>query len=116
MNDIKRHIPTPIMHRVVEANGFLFLGGIVAEDRSQDMAGQTRQILDKIDAYLAEAGSDKRKIVAATLYTTDLGQKDAMNEVWKAWLDPTTLPARATLGVSDLAPGALLEVVVTAVK
>ncbi|MDF3919154.1 RidA family protein [Salinicola salarius] len=116
MSDIKRHIQTPIMHRVVEANGFLFLGGIVAEDRSQDMAGQTRQILERIDAYLAEAGSNKSKIVAATLYATDLGQKEAMNDVWKAWLDPAMLPARATLGVSDLAPGALLEVVVTAVK
>lgn len=116
MSDIQRHIQTPIMHRVVEANGFLFLGGVVAEDRSQDMAGQTRQILEKIDGYLAEAGSDKSRIVAATLYATDLGQKDAMNDVWTAWLDPATLPARATLGVSDLAPGALLEVVVTAVK
>lgn len=116
MSTVQRYIQTPIMHRVVEANGFLFLGGVVADDRSQDMAGQTREILGKIEAYLAEAGSDKSKIVSATLYATDLGQKDAMNDVWKAWLTPADLPARATLGVNDLAPGALLEVVVTALK
>ncbi|WP_110668103.1 RidA family protein [Salinicola halophilus] len=116
MSHIQRYIQTPIMHRVVEANGFLFLGGIVADDRSKDMSGQTQEILEKIETYLAEAGSDKSKIVSATLYATDMEQKDAMNDVWKAWLDPAALPARATLGVSELAPGALLEVVVTAVK
>lgn len=116
MSDIKRHIQTPIMHRVVEANGLLFLGGIVADDRSLDMAGQTRQVLEKLDDYLAEAGSDKSKLVSATLYVTDLGQKDAMNAVWTAWFTPETLPARATLGVAELGAGILLELVVTAMK
>jgi len=113
---IERHIRTPIMHRVVEANGFVFLGGIVADDHSLDMKGQTRQVLDKLDKYLAEAGTDKSKIVAATVYVSDLGEKGPMNEIWTEWFAPENLPARATLGVADLGQNVLLEVVVTAVK
>src|SRR5699024_9646008 len=106
---IKRHIRTPIMHRVVEANGFVFLGGIVADDHSLDMKGQTQQVLDKLGRYLAEAGTDKSKIVAATAYVSDLDKKGPMNEVWTEWFAAENLPARATLGVADLGPNVLLE-------
>ncbi len=51
---IERHIRTPIMHRVVEHGGVLYFGGIVAEDRSAPMRGQTEQILARIDALLAD--------------------------------------------------------------
>ncbi|KAA0010410.1 RidA family protein [Billgrantia pellis] len=113
---IKRHIRTPIMHRAVEANGFVFFGGIVADDCTLDMAGQTRQVLEKLEGYLTEAGTDKTRIVSATAYVSDLNLKQGMNEVWTEWFAAEHLPARATLGVGDLGEGALLELVVTAVK
>jgi len=113
---IRRHARTPIMHRVVEYNGVLYFGGIVADDRSKDMKGQTAEILEKIGRLLAENGSDKTKLLAATLYVTDMGQKDAMNEAWTAWFGPEDLPTRATLGVSELGPNTLIEVVVTAAR
>lgn len=113
---INRYIRTPIMHRVVEANGFVFLGGIVADDHSLDMKGQTQQVLDKLGKYLEEAGTDKSKVVSATVYVSDLNLKDPMNEVWTNWFDAEHLPGRATLGVADLGPNVLLELVVTAVK
>jgi enamine deaminase RidA (YjgF/YER057c/UK114 family) len=113
---IRRHARTPIMHRVVEHNGVLYFGGIVADDRSKGMKEQTADILEKIGKLLAENGSDKTKLLAATLYVTDMSQKDAMNEAWTAWFGPEDLPTRATLGVSELGPNTLIEVVVTAAR
>ena len=113
---IRRHARTPIMHRVVEHGGVLYLGGIVADDRAKDMKGQTEEILEKIGRLLEENGSDRSRLLAATIYVTDMAQKDAMNEAWTAWFGPEDLPTRATLGVSDLGPNTLIEVVVTAAR
>ena len=113
---IQRHGPTPIMHRVVEHGGVLYVGGLVADDRSVAMKGQTEQILVKIGKILAEYGSDKSKILTATLYITDMSQKDGMNEAWLAGFDAADLPARATIGVADLGPNTLIEIVFTAAR
>lgn len=111
---IRRHTRTPIMHRVVEHGGVLYFGGIVADDRNKDMAGQTQDILEKVGQLLQENGSDRTRLLAATIYVTDMAQKDAMNAAWTAWFGPDDLPTRATVGVNELGPGALLEIVVTA--
>ncbi|KAA0125487.1 RidA family protein [Methylobacterium sp. P1-11] len=113
---IQRHIRTPIMHRVVEHGGVLYFGGIVAEDRSASMRGQTEQILARIDALLAETGSDKTKILTATLYITDMALKDEMNAAWTAWFAPEILPSRSTIGVAELGPQILIEAVITAAR
>lgn len=113
---IERHIRTPIMHRVVEHGGVLYLGGIVAEDRSAPMKGQTEQVLARIDALLAEMGSDRSKILTATLYITDMALKDAMNEAWTAWFAPEILPSRSTIGVAELGPNVLIEAVIVAAR
>ena len=62
---IQRHEPSKIYSRAVEANGFVFTAGIVAEDPKQDAKGQTQQILREIDRLLALCGADKIKIVTA---------------------------------------------------
>lgn len=111
---INRHGPTAIMHRVVRHGDTLYLGGIIAPDLSQGIGGQTTQILDRIATLLAEAGSDKSSILAATIYITDMSLKAEMNAAWTGWFAPQDLPTRATIGVSDLGPDTLLEVVVTA--
>ncbi|WP_442487424.1 RidA family protein [Halomonas litopenaei] len=113
---ILRSSRTPIMHRSVEANGFVFFGGIIADDLSLDISGQTKQILEKLENYLTHARTDKTRIVSATAYVADLSLKKGMNDVWKEWFDPQHLPARATLGVADLGENVLLELVVTAVN
>ncbi|WP_112805526.1 RidA family protein [Ensifer sp.] len=112
----ERHLRTPIMHRVVEHNGIVYVGGTTCDDESLDMAGQTREILAKIDRYLAEAGTDKTKLLTATIFVTDLGKKPDMDAVWKAWITPEELPTRATVGVADLGGDTLIEVVVSAYK
>lgn len=110
----KRHLPTPIMHRVVEHNGLVFVGGTTCGDESLDMAGQTEEILAKIESYLAQAGSDKTKLLSATIFITDMNLKPEMDAVWKNWLAPETFPVRATVGVADLGGDAKIEIVVTA--
>ena len=110
---ITRKIRTPIMHRVVEAGGLVHVGGPVADDTSGSMADQTRNVLGKIAGYLAEAGTDMTKAVQATIFVTDLDRKKEMDAVWTE-IFGDDLPARATVGVSNLGGGALIEVVMTA--
>ena len=111
---ITRSIRTPIMHRAVEANGFVFVGGTTADDISVSMSDQTRNILGKIAGYLKEAGTDKSRIVSASIFVTDLSKKKEMDAAWTEFFGDN-LPTRATVGVADLG-GALIEVVVTALK
>ncbi|PSJ56071.1 RidA family protein [Pseudaminobacter soli (ex Li et al. 2025)] len=111
-----RYIRTPIMHRVVEHNGMVFVGGTTCDDESLEMAGQTREILAKIDGYLAEAGTDKTRLLSATIFITDMSLKPQMDAVWKEWVAPENFPIRATVGVADLGGDTLIEIVVTAHK
>lgn len=112
---IKRSIRTPIMHRAVEANGFVFVGGTIADDTKVGMGDQTRNILGKIESYLKEAGTDKSKVVAAQIFVTDLSHKKEMDAAWTEFFGDN-LPSRATVGVADLGGGAMIEIVVTALK
>ena len=64
---IQRHEPTPILSNAVEHGNTVYLAGIVAEDPSADVKGQTQQILQRIDALLARCGSDKSRILSAQI-------------------------------------------------
>ena len=112
---ITRSIRTPIMHRAVEANGFVFVGGTIADDTSVSMGDQTRNILGKIAGYLKEAGTDKSRVVSTSIFVTDLSKKKEMDAVWTEFFGDN-LTTRATVGVADLGGSALIEVVVTALK
>ena len=79
------------------------------------MKEQTEQVLAKIDGFLAEAGTDKTRILSATVYLAAISGKDEMNEAWMAWLDKSDLPARAAVGV-QLTPNTLVEIMVCATK
>ena len=97
-------------------NGLIYVGGVVADDLGQDMAGQTREITAKLDALLAANGSDKTRILNATVLLTDLAAKPAMNGVWNAWLGEDNLPARHAVMVTGNEEGALVEIVLTAAQ
>ena len=99
---------------VVHGN-MVYLSGIVADDKSLPMKGQTEQVLKKIDTVLAKAGTHKSRILSATVYMADASLKDEMNEAWMAWVDRSNLPARAAVG-AVLTPGTLVEIMVCAVK
>jgi enamine deaminase RidA (YjgF/YER057c/UK114 family) len=111
---IKRSGHIKVGHKGVEHAGVLHVGGLIASDLTADMKGQTEQIASKIDAVLAEHGTSKDRLLSATIFVTDLGQRPAMNEAWFAWLATDHLPARATIGVADLGAGVLIEVIATA--
>lgn len=95
-------------------NGTVYLAGQIAEDGTQDMAGQTRQVLAAIDALLARAGSDKSKILMAQIFLKDLADFPTFNSVWDAWVTPGHTPPRATVQAHLAKPEWKLEIVVTA--
>lgn len=103
----------PVNSRVVKHNGVAYLSGIVADDKSADMAGQTRDVLRKIDKLLADAGTDKSRLLWALVLIADIAQKDAMNEVWCAWIDAKNPPVRTCTGAS-MTPNTLVEIMVQA--
>ncbi len=113
MTAIVRKIRTPIQHRVVRTGDLVFVGGAIADDTSKSMGEQTRNILEKMDTYLAEGGSDRHNVLSASIFVTDLSKKKEMDAVWTEWFGDD-LPARATVGVADLGGGAMIEVVMTA--
>lgn len=112
---IKRLGQSKTLHRTVIVNNMAYFAGIVADDFSLDMEGQTRQICQKLDGFLAAAGTDKTKLVTAQIFVTDLGAKEGMNKAWSEWLPAESLPTRATIGIADLGQNVLIEVVVSAV-
>jgi enamine deaminase RidA (YjgF/YER057c/UK114 family) len=95
-------------------NGTVYLAGQIAEDGSQDITGQTQQVLAAIDKLLARAGSDKSKILRAQIYIKDLADFAAMNAVWEAWVVPGHTPPRATVQANLARPEWKIEMVVTA--
>lgn len=95
-------------------NGIAYICGQTASDRSADMKGQTADILAKIDDRLGKCGTDKSKILMATIYLSDMTQKTAMNEVWIDWLGDLPRPARACVGSALGSPEVLVEIVVHA--
>jgi enamine deaminase RidA (YjgF/YER057c/UK114 family) len=88
----------------------IYLAGQVAEDPSADVAGQTRQILAAIDRLLAAAGSDKTRILSATIYLADIGTFAQMNSAWDAWVPAGHTPARATVEARLAAPHYKVEI------
>jgi enamine deaminase RidA (YjgF/YER057c/UK114 family) len=111
---IQRFDVGPRMSEMAVHNGTVYLAGQVAEDGSQDITGQTQQVLGAIDKLLARAGSDKSKILRAQIFIKDLAEFAAMNAVWEAWVVPGHTPPRATVQAHLAKPEWKIEIVVTA--
>ncbi len=97
-------------------NNTIYLAGQVADDPSQDITGQTQQVLASIDRLLAEAGSDKTKILSTTIYVTDMAEFPAMNVVWDAWVPQGHTPPRATVEAKLARPAFKIEIQVIAAQ
>jgi enamine deaminase RidA (YjgF/YER057c/UK114 family) len=111
---IQRIDAGPRMSEAVVHQGVAYLAGQVPEDGSLDIGGQTRQVLAAIDALLAEAGSDRTRILRAQIYLADIGDFAGMNAVWDAWVPAGHTPARATVQARLARPEWKIEIVVTA--
>ena len=95
-------------------NGVCYLAGQVAADASQDISGQTAQVLAAVDALLARAGSNKSKLLMCQIFIKDLADFPAMNAVWEAWLPAGCAPPRATVKADLAKPDWRVEMVVMA--
>ena len=81
---------------------------------TQDITGQTTQVLAQIDALLARAGTDKSRILMCQIFIADLADFPAMNAVWERWVPSGHAPPRATVEAALARPGWRVEMVVTA--
>jgi enamine deaminase RidA (YjgF/YER057c/UK114 family) len=105
-----------ILSQATIYNDVVNVCGLTADDQSLDAKGQTEQILEKIDNRLASCGTDKSKLLMATIYLTNMDDKSGMNEAWTAWLGDLERPARACVGTTLGSADTLVEIVVSAAK
>jgi enamine deaminase RidA (YjgF/YER057c/UK114 family) len=93
----------------------VFAVAVAPDPVSPSMYEQSAKALARIDESLALCGTDKRKILSAIVYITDMSRKNEMNRAWDEWIDPANPPMRACIGV-ELEPPHIVEIVVTAAK
>jgi len=99
MSDITRHFADGATRaRVVVHDGRVYTVA-TSPVKSQSMEEQAREALKQVDARLAEAGTDKSRILSVSVFITDMSKKDEMNKAWDAWVDPRNPPQRACMGV-----------------
>jgi len=90
--------------------GLVYLAGHVAHNRDAGVREQTREILEAIDRHLAEAGTDKSRLLSVQVWITDMNHFDEMNAAWDAWVDKANLPARATTETRLASPAYKVEI------
>jgi enamine deaminase RidA (YjgF/YER057c/UK114 family) len=114
---IQRFDSGPRMSQVVVHGDTIYLAGVVAgEAAGESVAQQTQEVLSIIDGHLAKAGSDKSKLLTATIYLTDMKNFAEMNAVWDGWVSAGNTPARATVEARLAAPQYSVEIMVTAAR
>ena len=114
---IQRFEPGPRMSQAVVHGDTVYLAGVVAKTAAgESVAKQTQEILSIIDGHLAKAGSDKSKLLTATIYITDMKNFAEMNAVWDSWVSAGNTPARATVEAKLASPDYLVEIMVVAAR
>ena len=114
-NDIQRINPSARLAGCVVHAGLVYISGQVPTTLDADARQQTIEVLDKIDVLLAQANSDKSRILTAQIWIKHIDQDfAAFNECWEAWLPVGTAPARAALQADLARPQVLVEVMLTA--
>jgi len=116
MSKIVRTEPNKVLSKAVEYHGFVYLQGMTAKDLRKDIRGQTTEVLAEIDTLLETHGTDKTRLLQALIWVKDIRDRDAMNEVWTAWLPSGGAPARACVQSNMADPRVLVEIMVTACK
>ena len=116
MSKIIRTEPNKILSKAVEYHGFVYLPGVTARDTKGDIKRQTTDVLEQIDQLLEVHGTDKTRLLQAQIWVKDIRDREAMNEVWTAWLPPNGAPVRACVQADLADPRLLVEIMVTACK
>ncbi|MEO1857139.1 MAG: RidA family protein [Rubritalea sp.] len=113
---IERQETKQRMSRIVKHNGTIYLCGQVCADATKDISEQTQTMLDKVDALLIQAGSDREHMLSATVYVRDMKDFAAMNAVWDAWVPEGHAPARACVEARMARAELLVEISVVAAE
>ena len=116
MSNLQRLKPGKRLSLGVVHGDLVYSAGIVADDPLPDAKKQTAQILAQIDRLLAEGGSDKSRILTATIWLSDIRHYAAMNEAWDPWVEPGNTPARACVEAKLAAPQYWVEIRVVAAR
>lgn len=111
---IKYYQSGPRMSQAVAYGGMVHIAGQVANDRKAGIEGQTRDVLAKIEALLAEAGTNKSKLVAVNIFLPHICDFETMNRIYDAWVDPERLPARACVEARLADPDLRIEITAVA--
>jgi enamine deaminase RidA (YjgF/YER057c/UK114 family) len=112
---IKRFDVGSRMSQAVVHGNTVYLAGQVAQNApGGTVAEQTKDILNRIDALLGEAGSDKSKLLSANIWLSDIGGFAEMNAVWDAWVVPGSTPCRACVESKLASPKFSVEIMATA--
>jgi enamine deaminase RidA (YjgF/YER057c/UK114 family) len=112
---IKRIETGPRMSQAVIHGDTVYLAGQVALDKpGASVTEQTRNVLDRIDAFLGQAGSDKSRLLTATIWITDMADFAEMNAVWDAWVTQGSTPCRACVESKLASPNFSVEIQVIA--
>jgi enamine deaminase RidA (YjgF/YER057c/UK114 family) len=111
---IQRQETKQRMSRIVIHNDTIYLCGQVCKDSTQGMVEQTESMLEKVDALLLQAGSDREHMLSATVYVRDMKDFAAMNAVWDAWVPEGHAPARACVEARMARAELLVEISVVA--
>ena len=113
---IKRILPAARYSEAVIVNGLIFCAGMVPENSSDDATLQTEDVLGQIDALLAQCGTDKTRLIDATIYLADMADYAAMNLAWDNWVAPGCAPARATVEAKLADPAWKIEIKMSQIK
>lgn len=114
MSDIERIDQNSRRSRALIHNGLVYLSGQVPDERSGGVADQARQVLKKIDALLAEAGTSKARLLSVQVWLKTMEDFAAFNEVWDAWVEPGQTPTRCCGKVELNDPKCRVEIVALA--
>lgn len=115
--NIRRIEVGPRMSQAVVHGDTVYTAGQVALDKpGASVTDQTRNILERLDALLAEAGSDKSKLLTATIWLADIDEFAEMNAVWDAWVAPGSTPCRACVESRLASPDYTVEIQVVAAR
>jgi enamine deaminase RidA (YjgF/YER057c/UK114 family) len=115
MSDITRIAPGPRMSRAAVHGDVVYLAGHVSTIAG-GVRAQTADILTKIETVLAEAGTEKSRILSVQIWLADIATFNEMNEVYDAWVDKANPPTRATVEAKLAAPEYLVEIAAIAAK
>ncbi|VFR19058.1 RidA/YER057c/UK114 superfamily, group 2, YoaB-like protein [plant metagenome] len=114
MSSIKRTNVGKRLSDMAVYNGVAYLAGQVPDDSTLDIKGQTAQVLATIDRLLAEAGTDKSRILMAQIFVANIAEFPGMNAAWDEWVADGNAPPRATIEARLANPDYKVEIVVTA--